>query len=47
MLKNNWITMIYNELSIWIINNPIDKPKIYQFKNEYQKIFYRESLYYR
>jgi hypothetical protein len=25
-----------------IINNPIDKPKINQFKNEYQKIFYRE-----
>jgi hypothetical protein len=25
-----------------IINNPIDKPIINQFKNEYQKIFYRE-----
>ncbi len=25
-----------------IINNPIDKPRINQFKNEYQKIFYRE-----
>ena len=36
------MTMIYNELSIWIINNPIDKPIINQFKNEYQKIFYRE-----